>query len=140
LHNGQAIVFTPQIVQTGGRQTKPVSGFSGGEEGGYCEVLIVGHDGAMLASKCEIYQVNSGKWREEVALGRLAIRADLQGQGLGQLLLADAISRARNAAQAVGSAGIVVDAKDDAAARFYQHHGFVICDRDPIKLFLAMWS
>lgn len=73
-------------------------------------------------------------------LGRLAIRADLQGQGLGQLLLADAISRARNAAQAVGSAGIVVDAKDDGAARFYQHHGFVICDRDPIKLFLAMWS
>ena len=60
-------------MQTGGRQPEPVSGFSGGEEGGCCGVLTVEHDGAMLASKCEIYQVNSGKWREEVTLGRLAI-------------------------------------------------------------------
>ena len=35
LHNGQTIVFTPQLVQTGGRQTKPVSGLLGGEEGGW---------------------------------------------------------------------------------------------------------
>ena len=48
-------------MQTGGRQTKPVSGLLGGEEGGCCGVLIAEHDGAMLASKCEIYQVNSGE-------------------------------------------------------------------------------
>jgi GNAT superfamily N-acetyltransferase len=72
-------------------------------------------------------------------LGRLAVRADMQGQGLGQLLLSDAISRARKAAQTVGSAGIVVDAKDDAAASFYQRYGFVVCEREPIKLFLPMW-
>lgn len=68
LHNGQTIVFTPQVVQTGGRQPEPVSGFSGGEEGGCCGRAISGHDEAMLASKCEIYQVNSGKLGEEVAL------------------------------------------------------------------------
>ena len=66
--SGQTIVFTPQVVQTGGRQPEPVSGLLGGEEGGCCGVLIVGHDGAMLASKCEIYQVNSDKLGEEVAL------------------------------------------------------------------------
>ena len=51
-------------------------------------------------------------------LGRLAIRSDLQGQGLGQLLLANAVTRSRNAALSVGSAGIFVDAKDDLAAKF----------------------
>ncbi|MBK7003289.1 MAG: GNAT family N-acetyltransferase [Rhodoferax sp.] len=72
-------------------------------------------------------------------LGRLAIRSDLKGQGLGALLLADAISRARNVAQAVGSTGIVVDAKDEVASSFYQRYGFVVCQQEPIKLFLPMW-
>jgi ribosomal protein S18 acetylase RimI-like enzyme len=58
-------------------------------------------------------------------LGRLAIRADMQGQGLGQLLLADAINRAKSAAEAVGSAGLFVDAKDEASSSFYQRFGFI---------------
>ncbi len=72
LHNRQTIVFTSQIVQTGGRQPEPVSGLLGGEEGGCFGVLIAEHDGAMLASKCEIYQVNSGKLGLEVAVKLLA--------------------------------------------------------------------
>lgn len=72
-------------------------------------------------------------------LGRLATRRDLQGQGLGRLLLADAVSRARTAAQTVGSAGIFVDAKNDNAARFYLHYGFRACGSQSLKLFLAMW-
>lgn len=72
-------------------------------------------------------------------LGRLAIRQDLQGQGLGRLLLADALNRARAAAQSVGSAGVFVDAKDDTAARFYQGFGFQPCADQPLKLYLAIW-
>jgi ribosomal protein S18 acetylase RimI-like enzyme len=72
-------------------------------------------------------------------LGRLGIRSELQGQGLGKLLLADAIGRARTAAQAVGSAGIIVDAKHDAAAAFYRRYGFARCEAGGLKLFLAMW-
>jgi GNAT superfamily N-acetyltransferase len=72
-------------------------------------------------------------------LGRLAVRADMQHQGLGRLLLADAVNRARGAAQAVGSAGIVVDAKDAAAARFYEGFGFRPCEDLPLKLFLRLW-
>ena len=72
-------------------------------------------------------------------LGRLATRTGLQGQGLGQLLLTDAVSRARNAAEAVGSAGIFVDAKNDNAARFYQRYGFVPCGEQRLKRFLSMW-
>jgi hypothetical protein len=59
-------------VQTGGRQTKPVRGLLGGEEGGWRVRAISGHDEAMLASKCEIYQVNFGKLGLEVAVKLLA--------------------------------------------------------------------
>ena len=72
-------------------------------------------------------------------LGRLAVRAEMQHQSLGRLLLADAVNRARGAAQAVGSAGIVVDAKNDAAARFYQGFGFRPCEDLPLKLFVRLW-
>ena len=72
-------------------------------------------------------------------LGGLATRSDLQGQGLGRLLLADAIDRARLATQAAGSAGIFVDPKNDDAARFYQRFGFRPCGDQPLKLYLPMW-
>lgn len=72
-------------------------------------------------------------------LGRLAIRSGLQGQGLGRLLLADAVTRSRNAALSVGSAGIFVEAKNSAAARFYAGYGFVACEARPLTLYLPMW-
>ena len=72
-------------------------------------------------------------------LARLAVRREMQGQGLGRLLLADALNRARGAAQSVGSAGVFVDAKDDAAARFYQRFGFQPCADQPLKLYLPIW-
>ena len=72
-------------------------------------------------------------------LGRLATRHDLQGQGLGRLLLSDAVTRSRNAALSVGSAGIFVDAKNDAAARFYAQYGFTACKEQPLKLYLPWW-
>lgn len=72
-------------------------------------------------------------------LGRLAIRADMQGQGLGQLLLADAINRAKSAAEAVGSAGLFVDAKDEVSSSFYQRFGFIVCHHQPLKLYLPIW-
>jgi len=72
-------------------------------------------------------------------LGRLAIRSDMQNQGLGKLLLADAITRAKRAAEAVGSAGLFVDAKNEAAARFYQRYGFITCKDQALQLFLPLW-
>lgn len=71
-------------------------------------------------------------------LGRLAVQNGIQDQGLGKILLADAIARARVAAEAVGSAGIVVDAKNEDAARFYTRYGFMPCGNS-LKLFLPMW-
>jgi len=55
-------------------------------------------------------------------VGRLAVDRAFHGQGLGAALLADAALRARRSEVAVFA--LVVDAKDDAAAAFYRHHGF----------------
>jgi GNAT superfamily N-acetyltransferase len=55
-------------------------------------------------------------------IGRLAIDRQYRGRGLGAALLFDAIARAAGADTAIFA--ILVDAKDDAAAAFYRHHGF----------------
>jgi ribosomal protein S18 acetylase RimI-like enzyme len=57
-----------------------------------------------------------------VVLGRLALARHYQGKGLGGILLADALKRSARAE--LGVFAMVVDAKDAAAQRFYEHHGF----------------
>jgi GNAT superfamily N-acetyltransferase len=57
-------------------------------------------------------------------LGRLALDQALHGQGLGTELLLDALERIVEAADRAGGRVIVVDAIDEAAHRFYRHHGF----------------
>jgi predicted GNAT family N-acyltransferase len=68
-------------------------------------------------------------------IGRLAVSRDQQGQRLGSILLADALQRAFESANAVGSSMVIVDALDEAAAGFYAAHGFV---RLPESLRLIM--
>jgi GNAT superfamily N-acetyltransferase len=60
-----------------------------------------------------------------VLLARLALDRSLQGQGLGGELLVDALSRAVQASDVAAGRLVVVDAIDEAAAAFYEHHGFV---------------
>jgi predicted GNAT family N-acyltransferase len=68
-------------------------------------------------------------------IGRLAVAKDQQGQRLGSILLADALQRAFESANTVGSSMVIVDALDEAAAGFYAAHGFV---RLPDSLRLVM--
>ena len=58
-------------------------------------------------------------------IGRLAVAADFQGKGLGSILLADACQKVARASATLAVAGIIVDAKNDAAATFYRHFGFL---------------
>jgi GNAT superfamily N-acetyltransferase len=59
-----------------------------------------------------------------IILGRLAIDRSVQGQGLGQALLADAVSRSQRAASEVSARLVVVHAISPAAEAFYLHNGF----------------
>jgi GNAT superfamily N-acetyltransferase len=71
-------------------------------------------------------------------LGRLAVDRMVQGQGLGALLLVDALRRARHLAEAVGIRAVAGDALDEGARRFCGKYGFVPLADDPNHLFLPM--
>lgn len=57
-------------------------------------------------------------------IGRLAVSRTRQGDGLGSLLLADAVQRAYASAETIGSSMLVVDALNERAATFYESFGF----------------
>lgn len=58
-------------------------------------------------------------------LGRLAVDLAFQGRGLGGILVADACQKVAQASAVLAVAGIIVDAKDEAAAAFYRRFGFL---------------
>lgn len=72
-----------------------------------------------------------------VRLGRLAVDAAYQGKGLGELLLIDALTRARRIVTEAGGIGLFVDAIDEQAAGYYQRFGFVASPDNPLLLFLS---
>ncbi len=52
-------------------------------------------------------------------IGRLARDVSFRGQGIGEVLLIDALKVALAMSRKIASAAVVVDAKDDNAHRFY---------------------
>jgi GNAT superfamily N-acetyltransferase len=70
-------------------------------------------------------------------IGRLAVDKAEQGRGAGAALLGRALRMAYDNADVVGSSMIVVDAIDEAAAIFYEAHGFVRL-ADAMRLILPM--
>ena len=71
-----------------------------------------------------------------VRMGRLAVDQAFKGQGLGGALLADALHR--TARSEIAAYALIVDAKDDAAATFYRHHGFIPLPDSPLAMFLPL--
>lgn len=75
-------------------------------------------------------------------IGRLAADERTRGSGLrvGETLLFDAFARVMAAAENVGCFGVVVDALDETAERFYRKYDFTTVDetRWPRKMFVAM--
>ena len=71
-----------------------------------------------------------------IRVGRLAVDRRFTGRGLGGALLADAAAKGLMAEAAAFA--ILVDAKDDSAVAFYEHHGFVRLISQPRSLFLAL--
>jgi GNAT superfamily N-acetyltransferase len=71
-------------------------------------------------------------------LGRLAITLTVQRRGLGGDLLLAAGERALTVAQEVGGVALAIDAKDDAAAIWYERFGALRLLDDPLKLVLPL--
>ena len=95
---------------------------------------------ASIARKLPNYPIPAAR------IGRLAIHREAQGRGLGEFLLWDACHRIVEACRVMAVHAIIVDAKDDSAATFYRHFGFVpFIDNDrtlflPIATVLKAWQ
>ncbi len=71
-------------------------------------------------------------------IGRLARDLNFRGQGVGELLLIDALKVALMMSRKIASVAVVVDAKNDNARHFYTKLGFVAFSAAANKLFLRM--
>jgi GNAT superfamily N-acetyltransferase len=76
-------------------------------------------------------------WVSATLVGRLAVAAHQQRQGLGALLLADSVQRTYVSASSIGSSMLIVDAISEQAAAFYEANGFVRLP-DSLRLILPM--
>ena len=71
-------------------------------------------------------------------LGRLAVDKSYKVQGLGELLLLDALKRSYDTAvSSVGSMAVIVDPIDEQAVNFYKKYGFILLP-DSGKMFIPM--
>jgi GNAT superfamily N-acetyltransferase len=71
-----------------------------------------------------------------ILLGRLAVARSHQGKRLGAALVTDALMRATSSD--VAAHLLMVDAKDQTAARFYEHLEFGRLPGDPLKLYRVL--
>jgi len=103
---------------------------------GYYSLVYAAIDQKLLPAKLV---KGLGKYDIPVMLlARLAVDRREQGKGLGKALLKDAILRTMQAAEIAGLKVLLVHAKDQAAADYYQKHGFEPLVDDPLKLFLPV--
>jgi GNAT superfamily N-acetyltransferase len=73
-----------------------------------------------------------------VLLARLAVDQAVQGQGLGEALLVDALRRCLGLADRLGIHAVEVDAIDEQARTFYKKYGFVPLLDHPLHLVLPI--
>lgn len=85
--------------------------------------------------------VRRGLGRYEVPvfrLGRLAVALSMQGRGLGGGLLLAAGRRCLSVAAEVGGVALLIDAKSDRAANWYEGYGAVRLADAPLTLLLPL--
>ncbi len=73
-------------------------------------------------------------------LARLAVSLAHRGVGFGEILLLNALHRSLEHSLGIGSAFVVVDAKNETARAFYQRYGFQELRDGVNQLFLPMRS
>jgi ribosomal protein S18 acetylase RimI-like enzyme len=73
-----------------------------------------------------------------IKLARLAVAKQFQRQGIGEILMVEAMQRALLVAETAGGIGLFVDAKDDGAVNYYQRYGFVCLPDSRLEMFLPL--
>jgi GNAT superfamily N-acetyltransferase len=70
-------------------------------------------------------------------LAWLGVSADRHGQGLGRLLLAQALRDCHEAGQTFAFVAVILDCLNDSAKAFYRHYDFEELPGHPYRLFLS---
>ena len=79
----------------------------------------------MLAFEEILQEKRLSRYPAPVALlAQMAVDRRAQGQGLGDLLLLDALARAELASQQIGLYAVVLDAREESLLSFYARYGF----------------
>ena len=126
-HTERGISRTFVLVEEDARETKPVLGFF---TLNICQIRAE-QLSAELARKLP-------RKAAGIKLGRLAISADRQRQGLGRMLLVAAMEKVIEVFESAGGIGLFVDAKDEAAKAYYERFGFIALPDSPLQLFLPL--
>jgi ribosomal protein S18 acetylase RimI-like enzyme len=70
-------------------------------------------------------------------MGCLAVRSSCQGQGLGGLLLIDALRKMISASEVVAARAVELIAADEKVAKWYASYGFLPFKDSPVHLYMA---
>jgi ribosomal protein S18 acetylase RimI-like enzyme len=126
-HAERGISRTFVLVEEYATDPKPIAGFL---TLSLCQVLS--ESLAKTAAK-ELPRKVGG-----IRLGRLAVSKARQRQGLGKILLGEALKKFNNISIGAGGIGLFVDAKDQTAKNFYEQFGFVPRPSNELELFLPV--
>ncbi len=80
----------------------------------------------------------AGQPRAAFSCSEEAFDGRFQGQVFARLLLVDALRRARDVTSQVAAVLIIVDAKSEEAASFYERFGFGWLEGERLRLFLLI--
>jgi GNAT superfamily N-acetyltransferase len=73
-----------------------------------------------------------------VKLGRLAVSKRYQRQGMGEVMMIEAMKKTLTIAEQAGILGFFVEAKDEAAKHYYQRFGFQSLPDRPLEMYLLV--
>lgn len=71
-------------------------------------------------------------------IGRLGVRTDLQGRGLGARMVHEALAIIRGLSRVGGGRLALIDAKSEELAAWYEHLGFTRLKDNPLRLAMKM--
>ena len=126
-HAARGISRTFVLVDEDASDPKPIVGFFSLN---LCQIKSESLSGAEAKKlPCDV----SG-----VRLGRLAVAKEYQRQGMGKTLLVAAMEKFIEIFNTAGGIGLFVDAKDQAAKRYYEQFGFVALPSNELELFLPV--
>ena len=93
--------------------------------------VTLSHLPETVAKKLPAYPVPA------IRIGRFAVDQSMQGQGLGERLLVDSLSRIVDASGISAAFAVIVDAKEQSVG-FYKKYGFIQCRKPSSTLFLPI--